>query len=172
MVYQKIVNKSAPSPNTHVTSRSIFSPIYLPATDISPSFPIFSQFLSRPIVGGRFCFDHRRYPIFRRKKLIFQTLVVSNIQFGLGVPSFNKKSSPRMETQRAREEEKSSLVSSSDLSILEYPERAQPKDFRRWRIVKSKFEGSLYLTTFRVVSTVFGFGKLLYLEFLGTLYCG
>lgn len=58
-------------------------------------------------------------------------LVVSNIRFGWGVLDFSEKSSPKINTQGAREKEKSSLTIGFDLPILVYLERVQPKDFRR-----------------------------------------
>lgn len=59
------------------------------------------------------------------------TLLFSNIRFGLGVLDFSEKSSPKINTQGAREKEKSSLTIGFDLPILVYLERVQPKDFRR-----------------------------------------
>ena len=56
---------------------------------------------------------------------------INNFWFGLGVPSFSEKSSPRMEIQGTWEEEKSSLAAGSDLLILVYLGRAQPNDLRR-----------------------------------------
>ena len=59
-----------------------------------------------------------------------------------------------------------SLVLSSDLPLLVYLEGVQLKEFWRWRIVKSKFEGSLHLVDVRVVLRVFGIGVPLYFAFL------
>ncbi|RVW63710.1 Glycine--tRNA ligase, chloroplastic/mitochondrial 2 [Vitis vinifera] len=51
---------------------------------------------------------------------------------------------------RVRAKEKSSLEIGSDLSFLVYLGRAQLKDLPRGRVVKPKFEGSLYPITDRV----------------------
>ena len=56
---------------------------------------------------------------------------VNNLWFGLGVPGFSEKSSLRMEIQGTREEEESNLTVGSNLFILAYLWRAQPKDLRR-----------------------------------------
>ena len=58
----------------------------------------------------------------------------------------------------AKEEEKSNLEISSDLSFLVYLGGAKPKNFPRGRVVRSKFEESLHPITVRVVSAVFGVG--------------
>ena len=84
--------------------------------------------------------------------------VVNNFRFGVGVPCFNEKSSSRMESQGAREEEKSSLEIGSNLSFLVYLGRAKWKDLLRGRVVRPKFERSLYPITNRVVSAIFGVG--------------
>ena len=85
-------------------------------------------------------------------------IVINNFWFGLGVPGFSEKSSPRMEIQGTREEEKSNLATGSDLSILVYLGRAQPKDFQRRRIVGPKAEGSLFQIPCGVVQIVAGLG--------------
>ncbi|RVW37766.1 hypothetical protein CK203_100837 [Vitis vinifera] len=55
-------------------------------------------------------------------------IVLNNSWFGLGVLGFSEKSSPIMEIQGTRDEEKSSLAAGSDMLILVYSGRAQPKD--------------------------------------------
>ena len=93
--------------------------------------------------------------------------IVNNFWFGLGVPGFSEKFSPRMEIQGAREEEKSSLTTGSNLFILVYLGRSQPKDLWRWRIITPKFEGSFHPIPCGVVPTVFGFGNSFLFEFFG-----
>ena len=92
--------------------------------------------------------------------------VVNNFWFGLGVPGFNEKSSPKMEIQGTWEEEKSSLAIGSYLLILVYLGRSQPNDLRRRRIVEPKVEGSLFQIPCGVVQTA-GFGDPLSSEFSG-----
>ena len=94
-------------------------------------------------------------------------IVVNKFWFGLGVPGFSEKSSPIMEIQGTRDEEKSSLAAGSDLLILMYLGRTQPKDFQRRRIMGPKAEGSLFQIPSGVVQTVAGFGDPLSSEFSG-----
>ena len=91
---------------------------------------------------------------------------VNNFWFGLGVPGFSEKSSPRMEIQGTWEEEKSCLAAGSDLLILVYLGRAQPNDLRIRRIVGPKVEGSLFQIPCGVVQTA-RFGDPLSAEFSG-----
>ena len=92
-------------------------------------------------------------------------IVVNKFWFGLGVPGFNEKSSPIMEIQGTRDEEKSSLAAGSDMLILVYSGRAQPKDLRKRRIVEPKAKGSLFQIPCGVVQTVAGLGDPLSSEF-------
>ena len=92
-------------------------------------------------------------------------IVVNNCWFGLGVLGFSEKSYPIMEIQGTRDEEKSSLAAGSDLLILVYSGRAQPKDLRKRRIVEPKAKGSLFQIPCGVVQTVAAFGDLLSFEF-------
>ena len=84
--------------------------------------------------------------------------IVNNFHFGVGVPDFHEKSSSRMKSQGAKEEKKSSLEIGYDLSFLVYLGRGKPKDLPTGRVVRLKFEESLYPITNKVVLAVFGVG--------------